>query len=149
MKAGLMEIGDIFVVNKADREGAERVVHDLESMLDLRPGRDGWRPEVVKTVAPRGDSLDGLIEAVARHRAHLERSGLLAERRRRILRLRLLGEAKRALLDRLENGEVEDLERLLDRVASREVTPHDAAQGMLSRLAGPPEATPARRPGRG
>ena len=148
MKAGLMEIGDLFVVNKADREGAERVVQDLESMLDLRPGRDGWRAEVVKTVAPRGDGLDGLIEAVGRHRAHLERSGLLAERRRRILRLRLLGEARQALLDRLENGEGEDLENLLDRVASREVTPHDAARGMVSRLAGAAGEPPVRPAGR-
>ena len=82
MKAGLMEIGDLFVVNKADREGADRVVNDLESMLDFRPRRDGWRPLVVKTVAARGEGLEELRGAVGEHRAHLEGSGHLSERRR-------------------------------------------------------------------
>jgi LAO/AO transport system kinase len=144
MKAGLMEIGDLFLVNKADREGADRVVQDLESMLDFRPRRDGWRPEVHKTVAARNEGLEELIEAIARHRRHLESTGALGDRRRRVLRLRLLGEAKQALLERLQDGDEAALNGLLDQVVRREVTPHDAARTMLTRLVDPAtEAKPA------
>jgi GTPase len=142
MKAGLMEIGDLFAVNKSDREGADRVVRDLESALDVRPRRDGWRPEVLQIAALRGEGLDKLMEALDRHRRHLEDSGLLAEKRRRTLKSRLLGEARRALLDRLQNGEGAELERLLDRIALREITPHDAARDWVTRLSGDRPAAP-------
>jgi len=134
MKAGLMEIGDLFVINKSDREGADRVVRDLESALDVRSARDAWRPEVLKVAAIKEEGLDALMEAFDRHRSHLVDSGALTEKRRRTLRLRLLGEAGRALLDRLENGESENLERLLDRIEHRELTPHDAARDWVSHL---------------
>jgi LAO/AO transport system kinase len=137
MKAGLMEIADVFVINKSDREGAERVVRDLESALDVRLARNAWRPEVLKIAALRGEGLETLLEAFDRHRRHLEDSGLLTEKRRRTLRFRLLGEAGRALLDRLENGEGEHFEQLLDRIELRELTPHDAARDWVSHLAGP------------
>ena len=135
MKAGLMEIADIFVVNKSDREGADRVVRDLESALDVRPRSDPWRPEVLKIAAARSEGLEELLAGLNRHRQHLESSGLLAEKRRKTLRNRLLGEAGRALLDRLENGDGE-FERLLDRIEHRQVTPHDAARAWVSHLSG-------------
>jgi len=134
MKAGLMEIGDVFVINKSDREGADRVRRDLESALDVRSHKDAWRPEVLKIAAQKGEGLDELLEAFDRHRRHLEDSGLLTEKRRRTLRFRLLGEAGRALLDRLENGESENFEKLLDRIEHRELTPHDAARDWVSHL---------------
>jgi LAO/AO transport system kinase len=134
MKAGLMEIADVFVVNKSDREGADRVVRDLESALDVRPQREGWRPLVLKVAAQKGEGLDELLEALDRHRRHMEASGNLTEKRRRTLRFRLLGEAGRALLDTLENGDGESLEKLLDRIAHRELTPHDAARDWVSHL---------------
>ena len=134
MKAGLMEIGDVFVVNKADREGADRLVTEIESVLDLRPYRDGWRPEVLRTVSHKGEGVPELVEALARHRAHLEETGKLAERRRRTLRLRLLGEARQALLERIRRTEGVELEDLLNRVAAREITPHDAARDMVDLL---------------
>ena len=134
MKAGLMEIGDVFVINKSDREGADRVVRDLESALDFRPHQDGWRPEVLKVAALKGDGLDALMDGFDRHRRHLEDSGRLTEKRRRTLRFRLFGEAGRALLDTLENGDGENVEQLLDRIEHRELTPHDAARDWVSRL---------------
>jgi len=134
MKAGLMEIADVFVINKADREGADRVLRDLESALDVRPKQDAWRPEVLKVTALKGDGLDELLDAFDRHRKHLEDSGRLSEKRRRTLRARLLGEAGRALLDRLENGDSENLERLVDRIEHRELTPHDAARDWVAHI---------------
>ena len=79
-KAGLMEIADVFVVNKADRAGAAQTAHDLESMMDLT-GSGGWRPPVIRTVATEGEGADLLWAAVGEHRSHLERSGELAGRR--------------------------------------------------------------------
>jgi LAO/AO transport system kinase len=141
MKAGLMEIGDLFVVNKADREGADRLQGELESMLDYRPRRDAWRPRVLATAAHKDVGVLALMDAVARHREHMERTGALAGRRRETLKLRLLGEAKRALLDRLETGESAELETILDRLARRELTPHDAARDIVDRLARSAETT--------
>jgi LAO/AO transport system kinase len=143
MKAGLMEIGDLFVVNKADREGAGRLMGELESMLDYRPVRDDWRPEVLATTAHKGVGIGELVEAVGRHRQHMEATGMLAQRRRETLKLRLLGEAKQALLDRLEGREGEGLESVLDRLARRELTPHDAARDIVDRLSRSGETTPS------
>jgi GTPase len=141
MKAGLMEIADLFVVNKADREGADRLVQALESMLDLHSRGEGVRPEVLTAAAVKGEGIDGVADAVARHRGRLVADGDLERRRRRTMRRRLLGEARRALLDRFEGGDGDALEALLDRLARREITPHDAARTMMAAIedrGGPP-----------
>jgi LAO/AO transport system kinase len=81
-KAGLMEIADVFVINKADRAGVEETRRDLEQMLELSdlPG-DAWRPPIVPTIASTGDGVVAVWDAVLAHRAHAESSGVLAERR--------------------------------------------------------------------
>lgn len=82
-KAGLMEIADVFVINKADRKGVEETRRDLEQMLDLSDlPRDAWRPTIVTTVANTGEGVPELWDAVLEHREHAESSGLLEERRR-------------------------------------------------------------------
>ncbi len=136
MKAGLMEIGDLIVVNKADRDGADQLVNEVVSMLELARTRDGWRPEVLKTTASRNEGLAELIEAVGRHRAHNAATGVFEARRRRTLKLRLLSEARQELLNRMETDGGPRLEEILDRVTRRELTPHDAAREVLSRLGG-------------
>src|SRR6185436_15364491 len=76
IKAGILEIADVFVINKADREGVDRTVKDLEMMLSL--GEHGaWLPPVVKTVAARDEGVDRVIAEIERHREHLEASGEL------------------------------------------------------------------------
>jgi LAO/AO transport system kinase len=82
-KAGLMEIADVFVVNKADRPGAKETVRDLERMLDMALPGAGWRPPVVCATATTGDGADDVWQAVVDHRAHVEGSGELDDRRRR------------------------------------------------------------------
>jgi len=145
MKAGLMEIGDLFVVNKADRDGAERLCVELDAMLDLRPGRDDWRPRVLKAAAVRGEGTEDLAEAMETHRRHLTETGILEERRRGTLKHRLLAEARQALLRRVEREDGEGLETLLDRVARREITPHDAARELVDLLGRGPSGAPAPR----
>lgn len=82
-KAGLMEVADIFVVNKADRPGAAETQRDLERMLDMASAPDTWRPAVVPTAATSGEGVDDVWAAVVEHRTHLETTNRLAERRQR------------------------------------------------------------------
>jgi GTPase len=96
IKAGILEIADVFAINKADREGVERTVRDLQGMLSIAhelaqglAGDIGWSPPIVKTVATREVGVEDLLAAIERHRAWLEESGELARRRRSHLRLRV------------------------------------------------------------
>jgi LAO/AO transport system kinase len=83
-KAGILEVGDVYVINKADRDGADQVRRELRSMLGLAERPPGaWKPEIVKTVAAKGEGIDDLLAAVRHHREHLERSGELQQRRLR------------------------------------------------------------------
>ena len=81
LKAGIMEIGDIFVVNKADREGADRLVTELSLMLDLSPAMSPWRPPVIKTIAPTGEGVPELIEKIWAHRQFLQSGQGLSKKR--------------------------------------------------------------------
>ncbi len=89
MKAGLMEIADIFVINKADREGAGTLASEIEAMLSMRPGDDGWEIPVLLTTAVRGEGVAELVEAVGRHKEFLESSRLLDKRRKERIRKRI------------------------------------------------------------
>ncbi|HYH48937.1 MAG TPA: methylmalonyl Co-A mutase-associated GTPase MeaB [Acidimicrobiia bacterium] len=131
-KAGLLEIADLFVVNKADREGAAETVRDLEFMLDLSLESD-WRPPIVKTVASKGEGLDELWEAVTSHRAFLESDGRLAARRTK----RIRDELKAIVVERLYEraGQVctgERFDELAASVEAREVDPYSAAESLLA-----------------
>jgi LAO/AO transport system kinase len=95
-KAGLLEVADLFVVNKADRQGVREARRDLEQMLELSPP-GGWRPPIVATVATDGEGVDELWAAIARHRAHLRSTGALETRRRS----RLAEELRRVLTARV------------------------------------------------
>jgi LAO/AO transport system kinase len=134
-KAGLLEIADIFVINKADRAGAAETRRDLENMLDMSSSMGEWRPPIVDTVASTGDGIDELWSVVGDHRAYMERSGQLAERRRH----RLLDELSEVLLRRVEL-EVRQLEggeayqRARQAVLSGEVDPYTAADELLATL---------------
>jgi LAO/AO transport system kinase len=131
-KAGLMEIADVFVINKADRPGAEGTRRDLEAMLDLTAAVDGWRPPIVDAVATDGIGVTHLWEQVGAHRQHLQRSGELERRRgarareelTRIVAERLLLRARRA-------SEGDRFEALLEDVGERRTDPWSAADDLL------------------
>jgi LAO/AO transport system kinase len=130
-KAGLMEIADVFVVNKADRPGAKETARDLERMLDMA-AVEGWRPPVVCATAATGDGVADVWQAVVDHRAHLAAGGELAERRRRraaeeVTRLVAVGLTERA---RAATGSARGRE-LADAVAAGDVDPWSAADELL------------------
>ena len=133
MKAGIMEIADVYVLNKSDRDGAGRLAVAIESMLDCRTTEDPWRPPVVKTVARDGLGIDEIHAAIGEHRAHLEESGRLVERRRERLRRRIGVLVNAAVTERMlaRGGEVE---RMVDAVMAGEQTPRRAAERILEEL---------------
>ncbi|MBX3312896.1 MAG: methylmalonyl Co-A mutase-associated GTPase MeaB [Actinobacteria bacterium] len=133
-KAGLMEIADVFVVNKADRDGAGQTVKDIESMLDLT-SRGRWRPPVVRAVGTTGEGAADLWDAVAEHRRHVEDTGELAERRRIRLREELdliidrrLRAKAESLLDASDRAEVDEA------VDAGRLDPWSAADRLLAPL---------------
>jgi len=131
-KAGLLEIADVLVVNKADREGAADTVRDLEQMLELAGERD-WRPPIVETVATEGKGVEDLWQAILDHRAHLEANGLLERRRDSRLREELRAivfERVRERVDATCHGERFD--GLVSKVAARELDPYAAADELLT-----------------
>ena len=133
-KAGLLEIGDVFVVNKADRPGVHETMRDLTQMLELGGERD-WSPPIIPTVASTGEGIDILWEAVEAHRRHLESSGELHSKRRQ----RLVSEMEAALMAELGlrvRASLPDAEwtRLTESVAGRRIDPWDAASQVLRTL---------------
>jgi len=154
IKAGILEIADVLVVNKADREGAENTFRALQAMLDLgtapraarhhgrvmevphsSPADDqasGWRPPIVKTVAVEGKGTDELVAAIDRHQTHLEASGEGAVRRRQRAETELETILRETFLERLRQqvGRV-GLDGVVDRVASRELDPYTAARMLI------------------
>jgi len=136
IKAGVMEIGDIFVVNKADREGADNVVAMLTAMLGLAPVSDRWKPPVLKTVATDRRGIDELLDAIKEHRRHLTESGLLdAKRRERIERdITTLIEAKLARFVYEQMQGVQRLGSMIDLVCSRKDDPYSCAERMIGML---------------
>jgi LAO/AO transport system kinase len=133
-KAGLMEIADVFVINKADRKGVEETRRDLEQMLDLSElPHDSWRPPIVATVANSGDGVAELWDAVGRHRSFAESSGLLAERRQFRLREEMREIVAARLRERARQVCTGDRwDELTDEVLGRRVDPWTAADEMLA-----------------
>jgi LAO/AO transport system kinase len=131
-KAGLMEIADVFVVNKADRQGALESVRELRQMLELSEAE--WKPEIVQTIATKGDGIDELWKAVGKHRAYQEEKGLLEARRRRRIEQEIreiVGERFRA---RVEDECTDLLHELTDQVIDRKLDPYAAADRLITFL---------------
>ncbi|WP_408635545.1 MULTISPECIES: methylmalonyl Co-A mutase-associated GTPase MeaB [Nocardioides] len=133
-KAGILEIGDLYVVNKADRDGADQVRRDLRSMLALAERREGaWKPPIVKTVAAKGEGLDEVAAEIDRHFAWLADSGELARRRTRRARDEIEAIAVTAL--RARWGDVHgrsELDELAAAVGAGESDPYAAADTLLA-----------------
>lgn len=141
IKAGILEIGDLFVVNKADREGADRTYQDLITMIDLRQAAaadEGWRPQVFQTEAPKNIGVSELMAAILAHRDFLHRDGgrhlaqRLAPRLRQELLDLILQGIKDTVLPRLL-AEV-PLDQVLTDIAARQTDPYSVADEIVSRL---------------
>jgi LAO/AO transport system kinase len=162
MKAGLMEIADVFVVNKADRPGADRIRQELEVALGLRTGQAfrhiqahhgaaipdrptvrkpdaplEWEPPVLATIASRGEGVGELVAALERHFTMLERTGKLDERRSRRMLVRARDVIDRAVKRWLwSNGQKEEMDAVLKDVGAGTRSPYEAAASIVARLSG-------------
>ena len=137
MKAGIMEIGDCFVVNKADREGTDRAVSQIQSILALKElGEGDWSPPVLRTVATTGDGLEELVGTIDRHLDHLVATGEME----RFLLLKSQADFMAVLEETLSLYVLEEvlsdgaLERIVESIASRELDPYTAVEEIMARL---------------
>ncbi|HEX9687700.1 MAG TPA: methylmalonyl Co-A mutase-associated GTPase MeaB [Thermoanaerobaculia bacterium] len=135
IKAGILEIADVFVVNKSDREGADRTAAELAMMLDLAPSRQ-WRPPIVRTVAPRAEGVEAVVDAMESHGGWLGTSADGGRRAVRRVRARLLALLEERFHRTLESRspEPDGFEDAVERVRERSEDPYSAAGRLFERL---------------
>jgi len=134
IKAGIMEIGDIFVVNKADRENANKTVMDIQAMLQLNDKKNVWRPPVMKTVALTGEGVSELVEKIEEHRQYLEK-----ELKHEKSREKAEAELMEAITEKVTSSIVERLRKertfdeILQKIIKKEIDPASAAEKLLTK----------------
>ncbi|MFL5834083.1 MAG: methylmalonyl Co-A mutase-associated GTPase MeaB [Solirubrobacterales bacterium] len=135
LKAGVMEIPDVIVVNKADHPMTDTMVREVRGVLALSQDPEGWKVPILRTEAARGEGIEELAQKIKEHREFIEEKGTLAERRARNLRSEVLGIATSRMRRRLEQTVSEDpaTAGLLDRVVRRELDPATAASELLEK----------------
>ena len=135
MKAGLMEIADIFVVNKSDYDGAERLEQQIAGMLDLAPDQNAWRPPIVRTVASEGRGVEELVAAIAQFRAHAEKTPAREARKIEHWKRRLIAMLESEFAERVFAGAdgSQQLETLAREVAERRKEPYAAIREIAQR----------------
>jgi LAO/AO transport system kinase len=134
-KAGLMEIGDIFVINKADKETADRAAQEIHSMVMISEPSNGWRPPVLKTVATTGEGITGLIEAINQHMECFKRSAMANISDSDRIRSKILEAAKEYFED-VELKQISASERfhnVVEQVKARKVDPYTAGRKLVTR----------------
>lgn len=138
MKAGVMEIGDIFVVNKADQKDADRLVGDIETMLHMGYGSKEWIPPIIKTIATEGSGVVALGEEIFNHRGYLIKSGLLKSKKVKRIRQEIMEIAKNKIIGKINNSSNEAnqvSDELLNEIMLREKDPYTAAEEIINNFA--------------
>lgn len=133
LKAGIMEIADIFVVNKADREGSNKVVNEIKYILSLAQNNNGWVPPVIKTVASKKEGIDKLISEIKRHFHFLNTTSLLSEKRKERATLKLRKLLLEGIENRIRNGPLKEEEenKLKEAFLRKEKDPYSVAEEII------------------
>lgn len=136
IKAGIMEIADVFVVNKADRPGVDRAVAELESMLDLKHVEGERRTPVVKTVARKGEGVSELLQEIDKHMEYLREHNLLEVRRKKRYEAELVEIIRRELMSYIfdENKLKGKIDDIVDRISKKKIDPYSGAEEVLERM---------------
>ena len=135
IKAGIMEIADIFVINKSDHEGAERVEKEIRALQSLAARQDGWVPPVIKTVATSGAGVQELSEAVEKYHEYLKSADLLRQRRTESWEIRLVEMLRDTLLERARaRFSAADLSRLAADIAAHKRDPYSVIEEIVGRV---------------
>jgi LAO/AO transport system kinase len=135
IKAGIMEIADVFVVNKADHPHAERTVADIRELLRMNPSRLPWSPPIVRTVASQNQGLDELWTSMQKHRQYLEESGELRQRRKRRVEREVVDIAEQRLREQVLRPKLAsaEFEMMIEKAASREMDPYQVVEHVVPR----------------
>jgi LAO/AO transport system kinase len=136
IKAGIMEIADIFVINKADREGAERVEREIRAMQSLAPRADNWVPPVVKTVASEGKGVADLVQAIAKYEEFLAKSEVGRKKKVESWRERLVDMLREALLERVMREQMSDgtMSRYAAEIAEHKRDPYSLVEQIVAKV---------------
>jgi LAO/AO transport system kinase len=135
IKAGIMEIADIFVINKSDHEGAERVEREIRAMQSLAVRSDKWTPLIIKTVATEGAGIEELAGAIREYQEYMQKNDLLSRRRTRNWETRLVEMLRDRLLEKARAAISEgDLGRLAAEIAEHKRDPYSVIEEIVGRL---------------
>lgn len=132
IKAGIMEIGDIFVVNKADLENSNKAVASIEAMLEMGVQKNGWKSPIVRTIAVREEGIVELVEKISEHKAYLDSGAILAQSRQRAeieLEEAVKQKLTEVILDNLKQRE--EFREMVDKILAKETDPYSAADALL------------------
>ncbi|TCO71345.1 methylmalonyl Co-A mutase-associated GTPase MeaB [Marinisporobacter balticus] len=134
IKAGIMEIGDVFAVNKADRDGAKRTATEIEMMLDFN--KTDWRPPVQKVIAVDNKGIDELLDHIRTHMNHLKDTGKLQKRRTENSKIEIIDLIQQNLMEMIldKSSKEEKVNQLAEEVALRNCDPYSAAESILDRI---------------
>jgi LAO/AO transport system kinase len=137
-KAGVMEIADLYVINKADLPGADRVAQEVEAMLSMASRADGWRPRIVKAVATTGSGIQEVREALEQFRCFQEQSAGKEKRRRDYWRSRLLELLRRNLVEKVARERLPDalLEQFVDDLLQHRADPYSLVERIVAEALG-------------
>ncbi|SCY99760.1 methylmalonyl Co-A mutase-associated GTPase MeaB [Alkaliphilus peptidifermentans] len=133
IKAGIMEIGDLFAINKSDREGADRTKVEIEMMLDFN--HSDWRPPVLQVVATENKGVDQLLEMLHKHRSYLENSGMLIKKRRKNSETEIIDLIQNSLMKRvIGDGNQLEIHKMAEAVALRQLDPYTASDKLIKKM---------------
>lgn len=127
-KAGIMEIGDIFVVNKADRPNSDQTARELEMMLSFNSDKTAWKPVVLKTVAQRNEGINELISSIGNHKKFLIENNLMDVKRKQIFKNELIEIIKSKVLKNVFENRDKELDDVTEKIEKNEIDPYTAAE---------------------
>ena len=136
IKAGILEIGDLFTINKADREGTDKLNIEIEMMLELNPEHVGWRPPINRTIASKGEGIEAVVDSIEAHKAYLIETGKLSEIRKK----RIKSEVTAMLNDQVNRYidknvvQTEDFDNLVVKMQSREIEPYSVVDDIVGKV---------------
>jgi LAO/AO transport system kinase len=137
LKAGIIEIGDIFVINKSDLEGANRTFEGLLSVLELNQKKEGWNPPILQTVAVANKGITELVDTIQLHRDYIEKTSILSSRESKRIENELIQLVNEQVYEKITKGDIgegENLNTMVSKVLSKRLDPYSAAQRILSAL---------------
>lgn len=136
IKAGILEIGDLFTINKADREGTDKLNIEIEMMLELNPDHVGWRPPINRTIASKSEGIEAVVDSIEAHKAYLIESGKLDDIRKK----RIKNEVTAMLNDRVNRYidsnviETAEFDALVERMQTREIEPYSVVDDIVGKV---------------